>query len=102
MKICQDLGTKLGIDDKFRRHNVKKRNLKISFENMMSEIDMKTGKSEIVSFLKHQSLVSPVDLHKTLLISGFIIQMAAKIPSSFALSGTIMVVNLVGNSVDGN
>jgi hypothetical protein len=27
---------------------------------MMSEIDMKTGKGEIVSFLKHQSLVSRV------------------------------------------
>jgi hypothetical protein len=48
---------KIRIEDKFRRHNVKKDVFKISFENHDVEIDMKTGKGEIVSFVNanHQS-----------------------------------------------
>jgi hypothetical protein len=43
---------KLGIDDKMRRQTVKKEMFKISFENTDVEIDMKTGKGEIISFIK--------------------------------------------------
>jgi ribosomal protein L32E len=41
-----------GIDDKMRRQTVKKEMFKISFENTDVEIDMKTGKGEIISFIK--------------------------------------------------
>jgi hypothetical protein len=51
-KYAEDLGKQLGIDDKFRRYNVKKRTFKISFEKHDVEIDMKTGKGEIVAFSK--------------------------------------------------
>jgi hypothetical protein len=45
---------------------------KISFENTDVEIDMKTGKGEIISFIKTPIISQAMSLHKTLLISGFI------------------------------
>jgi hypothetical protein len=49
---AENLGKQLGIEDKMRRHNVKKGTFKISFEKHDVEIDMKTGKGEIVAFHK--------------------------------------------------
>jgi hypothetical protein len=57
--FAKDLGKKLGIDDKMRRQTVKKEMFKISFENTDVEIDMKTGKGEIISFIKTPSSVRP-------------------------------------------
>lgn len=63
-EFSEDLGKKLGIKDKFRRHNVKKGTLKISYENNDVEIDMKTGKGEIVSFIKTPIISQSINLHK--------------------------------------
>ena len=91
-EFAKDLGTKLGIDDKFRRHNVKKGNLKISFENTDVEIEMKTGKGEIVSFIKTPIISQSMSLHKN--TSNFWIYYSDIFALSLiiiAISGTIMV-----------
>ena len=64
-KYAEELGKTLGIDDKMRRHNVKKGTFKISFEKHDVEIDMKTGKGEIVSFFKTPFVSQTMKLHKT-------------------------------------
>ncbi|HEX9981210.1 MAG TPA: PepSY-associated TM helix domain-containing protein [Flavobacterium sp.] len=63
-KFAEKLGEDLGIDDKFRRHNVKKGMFKISYENHDVEIDMKTGKGEIISFNKTPVISQTMKLHK--------------------------------------
>jgi len=91
-KFAEDLGKKLGIDDKFRRHNVKKDVFKISFENHDVEIDMKTGKGEIVSFLKTPIISQSMKLHKN--TSNFWIYYSDIFALSLitiALTGTIMI-----------
>ena len=64
-QYAEELGKQLGIDDKFRRHKVKKDELKISFEKNDVEIDLKTGKGEIVTFVKTPIISQTVKLHKT-------------------------------------
>lgn len=91
-KFAEDLGKKLGIDDKFRRHNVKKDAFKISFENHDVEIDMKTGKGEIVSFIKTPIISQSMKLHKN--TSNFWIYYSDIFALSLiviALTGTIMI-----------
>jgi hypothetical protein len=91
-KFAEDLGKKLGIDDKFRRHNVKKDVFKISFENHDVEIDMKTGKGEIVSFMKTPIISQSMKLHKN--DSNFWIYYSDIFALSLitiALTGTIMI-----------
>lgn len=91
-KFAEDLGKKLGIDDKFRRHNVKKGTFKISFENHDVEIDMKTGKGEIVSFNKTPIISQAMKLHKN--TSNFWIYYSDIFALSLitiALTGTIMI-----------
>jgi hypothetical protein len=63
-KYAEELGTTLGIDDKIRRHKIKDEVLKISFEKHDIEIDMKTGKGEIVSFIKTPIISQTMKLHK--------------------------------------
>ena len=63
-KFAENLGKQLGIDDKMRRHNLKKGTLKISFENHDVEIDIKTGEGEIVSFNKTPFISQAMKLHK--------------------------------------
>jgi hypothetical protein len=91
-KFAEDLGKQLGIDDKFRRHNVKKDVFKISFENYDVEIDMKTGKGEVVSFLKTPIISQSMKLHKN--NSNFWIYYSDIFALSLiliALTGTIMI-----------
>jgi hypothetical protein len=91
-KFAEDLGKKLGIDDKFRRHNVKKGTFKISFENHDVEIDMKTGKGEVVSFMKTPIISQSMKLHKN--TSNFWIYYSDVFALSLitiALTGTIMI-----------
>jgi hypothetical protein len=91
-KFAEDLGKQLGIEDKFRRHNVKKDVFKISFENHDVEIDMKTGKGEIVSFLKTPIISQSMKLHKN--TSNFWIYYSDIFALSLiviALTGTIMI-----------
>ncbi|MBG6111262.1 hypothetical protein IWX84_002146 [Flavobacterium sp. CG_9.10] len=91
-KFVEDLGKKLGIEDKMRRQTVKKGNLKISFENHDVEIDVKTGKGEIVSFLKTPIISQTMKLHKN--ESNFWIYYSDIFALSLitiALTGTIMI-----------
>ncbi|HEU4497224.1 MAG TPA: PepSY-associated TM helix domain-containing protein [Flavobacterium sp.] len=63
-KYAENLGKQLGIKDKFRRHNVKKGAFKISYENHDVEIDLKTGKGEIIAFHKTPIISQAMKLHK--------------------------------------
>lgn len=63
-QFAEKLGTSLGLEDKMRRKNIKKGNLKISFENHDIEIDIKTGKGELVSFIKTPIVSQMMKLHK--------------------------------------
>ena len=91
-KFAEDLGKKLGIDDKFRKHSVKKGVFKISYEKHDVEIDMKTGKGEIVTFIKTPIISQTMKLHKS--TSNFWIYYSDIFAISLiiiALTGTIMV-----------
>lgn len=90
--FAKDLGKKLGIQDKMRRQMVKKGTYKISFENHDVEIDLKTGKGEIVSFFKTPILSQSMSLHKN--TSNFWIYYSDIFALSLiiiALTGTIMI-----------
>jgi hypothetical protein len=63
-QFAENLGKSLGIDDKLRRQNVKEGNLKISFQNHDIEVDIKTGKGELVSFIKTPIISQMMKLHK--------------------------------------
>lgn len=64
-KYAKSIGKSLGIEDKIRRHSIKKGIFKISFEKHDVEIDIKTGKGEIVSFIKTPIISQSMKLHKT-------------------------------------
>lgn len=65
-KYAEKLGADLGIDDKIRRHKITDEGvLKISFEKHDIEIDTKTGKGEIVSFIKTPIISQAMKLHKS-------------------------------------
>jgi hypothetical protein len=90
--FAKDLGKKLGIDDKFRRQRIKKNQFTISFEKHDVEIDMKTGKGEIVSFFKTPIISQSMSLHKN--TSNFWIYYSDIFAISLiiiALTGTIMI-----------
>ncbi|WNM18372.1 PepSY-associated TM helix domain-containing protein [Flavobacterium capsici] len=63
-EYAENFAKELGIKDKFRRQMVKKGSFKISFEKHDVEIDMKTGKGEIVSFNKTPIISQAMKLHK--------------------------------------
>lgn len=63
-EYAEGLSKELGIKDKFRRQMIKKGTFKISFEKHDVEIDMKTGKGEIVSFNKTPIISQAIKLHK--------------------------------------
>lgn len=91
-KFAEDLGKKLNIDDKIRRQGVKKGTYKISFENHDVEIDLKSGKGEIVSFKKTPIISQSMKLHKN--TSNFWIYYSDIFAISLiiiALTGTIMI-----------
>lgn len=90
--FAKDLGKKLGIEDKFRRHKIKKELFSISFEKHDVEIDMKTGKGEIVTFFKTPIISQSMSLHKN--TSNFWIYYSDIFALSLitiALTGTIMI-----------
>ena len=64
-KFVTALGENLGVQDKFRRFNVKKETLRISYENHDIEIDMKTGEGEVVAFNKTPFISQTYKLHKS-------------------------------------
>lgn len=63
-EYAENLGKELGIDDKFRKHRVNEGTFKISFKNSDVEIDMETGKGEVVSFIKTPIISQMMKLHK--------------------------------------
>jgi hypothetical protein len=82
----------LGVDDKMRRQMVKKGIFKISFEKHDVEIDMETGKGEIVSFFKTPIISQSMGLHKN--TSNFWIYYSDIFAISLiiiALTGTVMI-----------
>ncbi|MES2811454.1 MAG: PepSY-associated TM helix domain-containing protein [Bacteroidota bacterium] len=91
-KYAEELGKTLGIDDKFRRHKVKEGKFKMSFEKNDVEIDMKTGKGEIVTFNKTPFISQTMKLHKNTsnwwIYYGDIFGLSLII---IAITGTIMI-----------
>lgn len=90
--FAKDFGKQLGIDDKMRRQMVKKGIYKISFENHDVEIDLKTGKGEVVTFLKTPIISQSMKLHKN--TSNFWIYYSDIFALSLiliALTGTVMI-----------
>jgi hypothetical protein len=90
-KFAEDLAKKLGIDDKIRRQMVKKGTFSISFEKHDVEIDIQTGKGEIVSFSKTPIISQTMKLHKN--TSNFWIYYSDIFAISLiiiALTGTVM------------
>ena len=61
---AEELGKKLGVEDKFRRQKIENDKLRISFEKNDIEIDLKTGKGEITTFIKTPIISSLMKLHK--------------------------------------
>ncbi len=64
--ITEDFAKNLsfGFKDKFRRHSIKKGELKISYEKHDVEIDIKTGKGEVITFKKTPFIAQMNQLHK--------------------------------------
>lgn len=63
-EYADSLGKQLGVVDKIRRHRVDEGKLRISFEKNDIEIDLKSGKGEIVSFIKTPIISQMMKLHK--------------------------------------
>ena len=55
----------LKINDKFKKHLVRKGKLKITAQNHDVEIDMKTGKGEIIEFIKTPFISQIMMMHKS-------------------------------------
>ncbi len=63
-KLAETVAKQFNIDDKMRRQNIKKGMWKISMEKHDIEIDVKTGKGEIVAFKKTPFISQTMSLHK--------------------------------------
>lgn len=61
---AENLAKELKIEDKIRRHNVRKGKFRMQFENTEVEIDLKSGDGEIVSFIKTPIISQSMFLHK--------------------------------------
>ena len=62
--FAKNVGEKLNVKDKFRRFNIKEGELRLSFEKTDVEIDIKSGKGEIVNFIKTPFVSQMNKLHK--------------------------------------
>ncbi len=62
---AEKLVKELGIKDKMRRHSVKKGTLRISLEKHDVEIDIASGKGEIIAFKKTPLISHTMKLHKS-------------------------------------
>ena len=62
--FVKGLTKQLAIQDKFRRHVVRKGELQLSYEKHDVAIDIKTGKGEIVAFNKTPFIAQTLQLHK--------------------------------------
>jgi uncharacterized protein len=64
-EFAQNLAEKLVINDKFRRFNIKKGELRLYFEKTEVEIDIKTGEGEAVSYRDTPLISQFHTLHKS-------------------------------------
>ncbi|MFD2890745.1 PepSY-associated TM helix domain-containing protein [Flavobacterium chuncheonense] len=63
-EFAENLAKSLQIEDKIKRHMVRKGKFKMMFENTEVEIDTKTGKGEILEFVKTPFISQTMKLHK--------------------------------------
>lgn len=61
---AESLAKELKIDDKIKRHMVRKGKFRMQFDNTEVEVDIKTGKGEIVEFIKTPFISQAMFLHK--------------------------------------
>lgn len=64
-EYAENLAKKLDINDKIKRHMVRKGKFKMMFENTEVEIDTKTGIGEVVEFVKTPVISQAMKLHKS-------------------------------------
>lgn len=62
---AENLAKELNINDKVKRHMVRKGKFKMQFENTEVEIDLKSGKGEIIHFIKTPIISQAMKLHKS-------------------------------------
>jgi uncharacterized protein len=62
--FAKGLKDQLGVADNFRRFRIDKGQLKISFEKNDVDIDLKTGKGEIIRYVKVPVLAQMTQLHQ--------------------------------------
>lgn len=62
--VAQEIVKANGINDKFRRQSVKKGELRISMEKTDIDIDLKTGRAEVSSFVNTPLVSQIMKLHK--------------------------------------
>lgn len=62
---AENLAKELKINDKVKRHMVRKGKFKMQFENTEVEIDLKSGKGEIIHFIKTPIISQAMKLHKS-------------------------------------
>ncbi|WP_339915846.1 PepSY-associated TM helix domain-containing protein [Yeosuana marina] len=60
----ENLVTTLQIEDKLKRHLLRSDQLRLMFNNTEVEIDTKTGKGEVIEFIKTPLISQMVTLHK--------------------------------------
>ena len=63
-KFVKELTKQLAIADKFRRHTIRKGELKLSYEKNDVDIDIKTGKGEVTTFSKTPLIAQTFQLHR--------------------------------------
>jgi hypothetical protein len=63
-EFAENLAKSLQIEDKIKRHMVRKGKFKMMFDNTEVEIDTKTGKGEILEFVKTPIISQTMKLHK--------------------------------------
>lgn len=63
-KFVEDLVKQLNINDKFRRFFIREGSLRLSYEKHDVEINIKTGKGEIIQYIKTPFIAQSIQLHK--------------------------------------
>lgn len=63
-EYAEKLAKDLGINEKVKRQMVRKGMFKMQFENSEVEVDLKTGKGEIIEFVKVPIISHSMKLHK--------------------------------------
>jgi len=62
--FAKNLAQELNIKEELRRHMVRRGSFRMQFENTEVEVDVKTGKGEMVQFIKTPVVSQAMKLHK--------------------------------------